>query len=86
MRWLAECDLVIAEVSLPSLGVGVEAATAQHLGKPIICLCRADVALSAMIKGNPGLRVLRYQDESELMALLSHELGGTRAQTRPTSG
>ncbi len=74
MRWLAECDLVIAEVSLPSLGVGVEAATAQHLGKPIICLCRADVALSAMIEGNSGLRVLRYQDESEVMELLEKEL------------
>ena len=74
MRWLAECDLVIAEVSLPSLGVGVEAATAQHLGKPIICLCRADVALSAMIEGNPGLRMLRYRDEAELMSLLERRL------------
>src|SRR2546425_10148197 len=74
MRWLAECDLVIAEVSLPSVGVGVEAATAQHLGKPIICLCRADVALSAMIEGNSGFRVFRYKDESELMELLEKEL------------
>src|SRR5207245_2342662 len=45
IRWLLECDLVIAEVSIPSLGVGVEVATAQHLGKSIICLCRTDVAL-----------------------------------------
>ena len=74
VRWLMECDLVIAEVSVPSLGVGVEVATAQHLGKPVICLCRADVALSAMIDGNPGLRLLRYRDEAELMALLGQEL------------
>jgi adenylate cyclase class IV len=74
VRWLAECDLVIAEVSVPSLGVGVEISTAQHLGKPIVCLCRADVALSAMIEGNPGVRVLRYQDESELPTLLEAAL------------
>lgn len=74
MRWLAECDLVIAEVSVPSLGVGVEVATAQHLGKPIICLCRADVTLSAMIEGNSGLRLVQYRDEAELMSLLDREL------------
>src|SRR5216117_256840 len=74
IRWLLECDLVIAEVSIPSLGVGVEVATAQHLGKSIICLCRTDVALSAMIEGNPGLRVIRYGDEAELMNLLDKEL------------
>jgi len=75
IRWLLECDLVIAEVSIPSLGVGVEVATAQHLGKSIICLCRTDVALSAMIEGNPGLRVIRYGDEGELMSLLERRLG-----------
>src|SRR5207247_5846448 len=52
IRWLLECDLVIAEVSIPSLGVGVEVATAQHLGKSISCLCRTVVALPAMTEGN----------------------------------
>src|SRR2546430_5351559 len=66
MRWLAGCDLLIAEVSLPSLGVGVEAATGQHLGKPIICLGRAAVALSAMIEGNPGFRMLGSGGEAGL--------------------
>lgn len=74
VRWLAECDLVIAEVSMPSLGVGVEVATAQQLGKPVLCLCRADVTLSAMIEGNPGVRVVRYRDDAELPALLDAAL------------
>ncbi len=74
VRWLQECGLVIAEVSVPSLGVGVEIATAQQLGKPILCLCRADVALSAMVEGNPAVRVIRYKDEAELMNLLEREL------------
>lgn len=79
VRWLAECDLVIAEVSVPSLGVGVEIAVAQHLGKPILCLCRADVTLSAMVEGNPAVRIVRYDDESELLSLLDSELRDQRS-------
>jgi adenylate cyclase class IV len=74
MRWLQECDLVVAEVSVPSLGVGVELATAQHLSKPLICLCHAEVALSALVDGNPGLRVLRYRDAGEALFLLEGAL------------
>ncbi len=74
MRWLGECDLVIAEVSVPSLGVGVELATAQQLGKPILCLCRSDVALSALVDGNANVRVLRYRDAPDLMSQLNAEL------------
>jgi adenylate cyclase class IV len=74
MRWLQDCDLVVAEVSLPSLGVGIELATAQHIGKPIICLCHTEVALSALVDGNPGLRVLRYKDAGEALSMLEGAL------------
>ncbi len=83
MRWLRSCDLVVAEVSVPSLGVGFELATAQQLGKPIVCLCQADVALSALVEGNPHLRVLRYQDPRELMSLLEDALRGLDSRPRP---
>lgn len=84
LRWLAECDLVIAEVSTPSLGVGVEITEAQRLGKPVLCLCQRDVALSAMVGGNPALPILRYRDETDLLQKLGDELAGTRE--RPGSG
>lgn len=74
LHWLADCDLVIAEVSTPSLGVGVEVASAQHLGKPVLCLCRADVALSAMIAGNETLKIIRYGDHGDLYRQLEREL------------
>ena len=32
--WLRECDLVVAECTCPSLGVGYELAYAEKLGKP----------------------------------------------------
>jgi adenylate cyclase class IV len=75
MAWLAACDLVVAEVSVPSVGVGVEIATAQHLGKPVICLCRQDVALSALVAGNDALRLVRYRDTEEAVRLLERALG-----------
>jgi hypothetical protein len=69
MAWLASCDLVIAEVTTPSLGVGYELGWATALGKPILCLHRAISGrpLSAMITGNPGIQTASYSslDEAE---------------------
>ena len=36
--WLKSADVVIAEVSTPSLGVGYELGRAVEMGKPILCL------------------------------------------------
>lgn len=74
LRWLEACDVVIAEVSTPSLGVGVELAIAQHLNKPVICLCRQDVTLSAMVGGNEALHHIRYQHVPELLQRLEKAL------------
>src|SRR5438093_868721 len=39
--WLAEADLLVAEVSTPSTGVGYEIATMRYrYGKPVIALYR----------------------------------------------
>lgn len=60
--WLRQCDLVIAEGTTPSLGVGYELAYAEQLGKPVYVLYRPDRArLSAMIKGDPYFQVIPYQ-------------------------
>ena len=67
MAWLDSADLVIAEVSTPSLGVGYEIAAAEARGKRILCLFRSDAAhtLSAMIAGNPALRIGHYSTLAE---------------------
>ncbi|HXF82713.1 MAG TPA: nucleoside 2-deoxyribosyltransferase [bacterium] len=74
--WLAESDAVIAEVSTPSLGVGVEIAEATRLGKPIVACIEAGVDLSAMVAGNPAVRVLRYRAVEELLAALAAVFDG----------
>ena len=67
IEWLDEADVVIAEVTTPSLGVGYEVARAAELGKPIVCLFRPETGrrLSAMIRGNPAVRVLEYEAEDD---------------------
>lgn len=62
--WLDTCDVVIAEVTVPSLGVGYEIGYALHQShKPVLCLCQQGVNLSAMLVGNsdPALRVAHYE-------------------------
>jgi hypothetical protein len=38
MSWLKEADVIVAEVSTPSLGVGYEIGKAEDMGKRILCL------------------------------------------------
>ncbi len=69
-NWLEESDIVIAEVTTPSLGVGFEIGYAIRMKKPILCLYNndADFDLSAMISGCPDLSVVKYQQIGELRA------------------
>jgi hypothetical protein len=70
--WIEGCDLLVAEVSTPSHGVGYEIGYALGLGKAVMCLHREGVAVSKMITGNrdPKLTVLSYADEDEAVRLL----------------
>jgi 2'-deoxynucleoside 5'-phosphate N-hydrolase len=63
MAWLNQSDIVIAEVTNPSLGVGYELGTAVSYGKSILCLYRMDSQqrLSAMISGSPDMEVFEYK-------------------------
>tara|TARA_Y100000590_G_scaffold380092_1_gene448171 strand:+ start:462 stop:887 length:426 start_codon:yes stop_codon:yes gene_type:complete len=64
MAWLSLADIVIAEVSTPSLGVGYELGVAEALKKPVLCLYRQEdkKQLSAMIKGNKFFLCKNYTD------------------------
>lgn len=62
MDWLRNADIMVAEVSVPSLGVGYEIANAIRFGKPLLCLYykNAEHLLSAMISGCDELEVAMY--------------------------
>ncbi len=68
MDWLRSCDLVIAEVTTPSLGVGYEIGQAESMGKKIVCLYREvpGKSLSAMLSGNSNFQIHKYQTLDDL--------------------
>ncbi|MFZ5818515.1 MAG: nucleoside 2-deoxyribosyltransferase [Chloroflexota bacterium] len=60
--WIRACDALIAEVSVPSHGVGYEVGFALGEGKPVLCLAQDGRPVSKMISGNPhpGLLMRHY--------------------------
>ena len=84
MAWLSACDLVVAEVTTPSLGVGYELGWATILGKPILCLHRtiSGRPLSAMIAGSPGIQRAAYSSLDEAKTIMEEFIGKTIEDSR----
>ena len=92
MAHLAEADAVVAEVTVPSHGVGYEVARAEAstwlsrtaLGKPVLCLHRRNTGrrLSAMLAGNPALRCEVYDSVEEIGPILGQFLAERRCRRR----
>jgi hypothetical protein len=67
MEWLSLSDVIVAEISDPSLGVGYEIRRAVEMQKRVLCLYRKqEKKLSAMIAGSPHpiLRTYRSIEEA----------------------
>ena len=74
IKWIKECDILVAEVSTPSLGVGYEISYAESLGKRIICVYDKNIKISAMIGGNNHLELIEYYDINDLLTKLENKL------------
>ena len=76
VRWVEECDALIAEVSTPSHGVGYEIALALFLTKPVFCCYQHNQRVSKMILGNssPTLTNYAYQSLADLLPKIEHFL------------
>ena len=72
LEWLLLSDVVVAEASIPSLGVGFEISTAKYEDKPILCLYRSkkNKKLSAIISGCPYVTLENYKTlEGAILAI-----------------
>ena len=71
IAWLRESDMVIAECSNPSLGVGYELAFAERLGIPChIFYDSGRTRLSAMLGGDPYFIIHPYSTEEEIYSAI----------------
>lgn len=69
MAWLRESDLVVAECTQVSLGVGYELAYAEAHGNEVHIFYRPKkTQLSAMLSGNEYFHIHPYDTEEELLA------------------
>ena len=70
VNWIKNCDVLIAEVSVPSHGVGYEIGFALNIGKPVLCLYQKRRKVSKMITGNldPKLSTQAYENLKEAIA------------------
>ncbi len=68
LNWIIESDMLVAEVTVPSLGVGYEIGRAIEMGKPVLCLFNAESSqpLSAMISGSGAVEMFKYIELEEL--------------------
>ncbi len=65
---LRESDIVVAEITCVSIGVGYEIGYAESLGKKIVCLYRPEGGkrTSAMVAGNSHVQLVEYKKAGEL--------------------
>lgn len=68
LEWIRECNIFIAEVSNPSLGVGYEIGYALSISRNVLCLYEEGIFLTRMLTGNnsPNLTLKKYESERSL--------------------
>jgi hypothetical protein len=79
LRWIDEADVLVAEISMPSIGVGYEIAAARYRNRiPVIALYRPAHTrrCTAMVAGDEAIRLIEYGDDSveTMLANLSSAL------------
>lgn len=85
LAWIAEADAIVAEVSMPSTGVGYEIATARYrFGIPVICLYRPAYTkrCTAMVSGDRGIELIEYSETAEMLSRLRAALAKYPADAR----
>jgi nucleoside 2-deoxyribosyltransferase len=80
VAWIRACDVLIAEVSVPSHGVGYEIGFALGIGKPVLAISQKGRKISKMISGNPdpNLTVKTYETSSEAVQVMEAFLSQSR--------
>jgi len=74
MAYIKQADVLVAEISTPSLGVGYEIAKAEQLDKRVLCLYKKfddGHKISGMIKGNKNLTLKEYNNLSEALQFVN---------------
>jgi len=71
-NWVEESDCVIADITVPSIGVGYEICHAVKHKKPVLCVYQEGANASAMVLGNSTgyVTAKSYSDKKQLEEIL----------------
>lgn len=70
---IEEADLFIAEVSRPSLGLGIEIGRAEQIGKKILCIYKKGEKVSSSLK-YVDASLIEYNDEKDMIDKIKKEI------------
>ena len=73
---IKRADLIFAEITVPSLGVGYELGYADSQDKRIICVYDKNITpkVTTMLRGNKKLKIIPYTDIDEIINNLENIL------------
>lgn len=78
---IEQSDLFIAEVSYPTLGLGIEIGRAEMNNKNILCIYKADAKISSSLK-YVNVDLLSYENEIDLVNKISNYIENIKSKNR----
>lgn len=84
LNWLGQAHCLVAEVSTPSHGVGIEVMAAAQRGLPVLLLARESAPVSRLLKGLPGVTFSWYRDGDDAVRVTMsflYEVGGDQPRS-----
>lgn len=72
--FIDECECLVADVTIPSIGVGYEVGYAVSRGKHVLSVYNEDANVSAMVRGNKQVISTPYKNMEELEKILALHL------------
>lgn len=73
------CDVLVADVSVPSIGVGMEIMAAYKAGRRVVLVSKKGTVTSRMLLHMDRKETLEYENEEEVYAGLRRVLGPSRS-------
>jgi 2'-deoxynucleoside 5'-phosphate N-hydrolase len=74
MKGVEDSNIIVAETSVPSHGVGMELMLGYLNRKKIVCLFRKGSPISRMIMGIPGAFLIEYDQDQHFVERLTETL------------
>ena len=75
VKCVTDCDLLLAEVSYPAIGLGFEIATGLQLGKKVLAIAKETAKVSRLVLGinHPNFQFKKYTQTQEILNSLENE-------------